>query len=77
MRIAPSLVTPDVIRGPAFSWSEKAAGCRIKSGMTGLGVLRHAELVSASIPPLGAAGRGEEWTLKQVQGDGLVVGAAE
>jgi hypothetical protein len=32
---------------------------------------RHAELVSASIPPPDSAARGEKWTLKQVQGDGL------
>jgi error-prone DNA polymerase len=31
---------------------------------------RHAELVSASIPPLQPAVQEEEWTLKQVQGDG-------
>ncbi|WP_301749627.1 error-prone DNA polymerase [uncultured Erythrobacter sp.] len=31
---------------------------------------RHAELVSASIPPLEPAVQEEEWTLKQVQGDG-------
>ncbi|MCL9982877.1 MAG: error-prone DNA polymerase [Erythrobacter sp.] len=32
---------------------------------------RHAELVSASIPPHEPAAQGEEWTLKQVQGDGV------
>jgi hypothetical protein len=31
--------------------------------------LRHAELVSASIPPPDAAVREEEWMLKQVQHD--------
>ena len=30
---------------------------------------RHAELVSASSPPLGQTVRIEDWTLKQVQGD--------
>jgi tRNA pseudouridine55 synthase len=34
--------------------------------------LRHAELVSASISPHEPAERGEEWTLKQVQGDDLL-----
>jgi hypothetical protein len=32
-------------------------------------VLRHAELVSASIVPIEPSVQGEEWTLKQVQGD--------
>ncbi|MFO6448298.1 tRNA pseudouridine(55) synthase TruB [Erythrobacter sp. NE805] len=34
--------------------------------------LRHAELVSPSIPPQAPAAREEEWTLKQVQGDDLL-----
>jgi hypothetical protein len=47
---------------------------RIESGMTMNGKRlpphpRHAELVSASTVPRGAA-RADEWTLKQVQGDG-------
>jgi tRNA pseudouridine55 synthase len=34
--------------------------------------IRHAELVSASIPPLAPAAREGEWTLKQVQGDAVL-----
>ncbi len=34
---------------------------------------RHAELVSASIVPQAKVARGEEWTLKQVQGDGVLL----
>ncbi|QHD67168.1 hypothetical protein GS397_08925 [Sphingobium yanoikuyae] len=45
--------------------------------MTLLLPTRHAELVSASIMPSGVVVRGEEWTLKQVQGDGQVFGLAE
>ena len=37
-------------------------------------LLRHAELVSASIVPPGPSARGEKWTLNRVQGDGLVGG---
>jgi hypothetical protein len=33
--------------------------------------IRHAELVSASISPPAQADQVEEWTLKQVQGDGF------
>jgi hypothetical protein len=36
-------------------------------------MLRHAELVSASIPPPNAPERVEEWILKQVQDDGLLM----
>ncbi len=35
---------------------------------------RHAELVSASIPPISQPVQAEEWTLKQVQGDDLCIG---
>jgi len=34
---------------------------------------RHAELVSASIAPQSQAVRVEKWTLKQVQGDEMVI----
>lgn len=34
-------------------------------------LLRHAEFVSASILKLTTAYKKEEWTLKQVQGDGF------
>lgn len=34
--------------------------------------LRHAELVSASVAPQVAKARGEEWTLKQAQGDEMI-----
>jgi hypothetical protein len=38
---------------------------------------RHAELVSASMFPPAPSVPAARWTLKQVQGDGLFVGAAE
>lgn len=37
--------------------------------MTNARHTRHAELVSASIPPHAPTARAEKWTLKQVQGD--------
>ena len=47
-----------------------ARACRISF------LFRHAELVSASTPQSGAAARADGWTLKQVQGDGIVGGMA-
>jgi hypothetical protein len=38
-----------------------------------LSLIRHAELVSASIVPLRPSARAAKWTLKQVQGDGCVL----
>jgi hypothetical protein len=72
--------SPSVIPGLtrdlfAFLGSSEEVRSRIKSEMTVERVvrasllLRHAELVSASTVPRGAA-RADEWTLKQVQGDG-------
>ena len=34
-------------------------------------IIRHAELVSASIPPSKPMFAADKWTLKQVQGDGV------
>jgi cysteinyl-tRNA synthetase len=55
-----------------FSWEGLGAALvRLKRMVMSVTTLkaRHAELVSASIAPSGAAGDGEGWTLKQVQGD--------
>ncbi|WP_068077127.1 cysteine--tRNA ligase [Novosphingobium lentum] len=55
-----------------FSWEGLGAALtRLKRMVMGVETLkaRHAELVSASIAPPTSAVRGEEWTLKQVQGD--------
>jgi cysteinyl-tRNA synthetase len=55
-----------------FSWEGLGAALtRLKRMVMAVGQLkaRHAELGSAFIAPPGAAGSGEAWTLKQVQGD--------
>ncbi len=55
-----------------FSWEGLGAALvRLKRLIMAVETLkaRHAELVSATIAPAETAGSGEEWTLKQVQGD--------
>ncbi|KUO50927.1 MAG: hypothetical protein APF82_04405, partial [Sphingomonadales bacterium BRH_c42] len=53
-------------------------GFRNASAVEAPGILvRHAELVSASIPPPAQVERAAEWTLKQVQGDNDCIGYVE
>jgi cysteinyl-tRNA synthetase len=59
-----------------FSWEGlQAAFVRLKRMVMGVSVLktRHAELVSASIVPNEPMVEADKWTLKQVQGDVVVV----